>query len=366
MEFSGQTVFLFVGFLSISAFLLRSKNDRNLSLFIAISIITLFLAIRYNWGSDYPNYKKNFDYIVNGGGMESFEINSVFAFFIQEHDVGWYTLVWLFKETSFYFFIACITIFEMIVIYISIKSFVDKKWYWLAFMILFFHPLILLLLVTTIRQYLAQILFILAAIIIERKYKTSILLMLVAVTIHMSAVYFVLIFVLTYSLSKPIPVKVYLTILIMLFFIVPFIPISTFLSFGNDKIEGYVETSGKFASLGFGVLLQVLINSVLLYYSKSLDKRSRLVVNLFAFSSFVYPITGLAPMFMRLSYYHFMFGYLAIPIIYQQSKTNKLILLGTFISLCTFLSIQLYEFFSTSIYSDGFRTYQTIFSAPDL
>ena len=366
MEFPGLVVFLFIGFLSVSLFLFSAILDRRIILRSAICIVTLFLAFRYNWGTDYPNYRIDFNNVVNGGVMYLFAFNSPLDFFLQQYDIGWYALFGVFKYTSFPFFIASITVFEMIVIYYSIKKYIDTSWYWLAFFFFVFNYNILLMSVTIIRQFFAQILILIATNIIDKRIKTSILLMILAVTIHLSAFYFVFVILLIYNIKRPISIKIFVLALCLFYLFAKYVPLSSFLSFGNEKIDEYIAGDTDTVSVGLGTLLLTIINIIMVYYSKNLDKNDRLIVYLSATSSFIYPLMGSFLLFQRLVFYHIMYSFLAIPLIFQKPDVKQWVVICVFVCLSIFYFLGIYSFFTESVYSEGYSSYQTIFSSNDI
>ena len=194
-------VVFFISVISIFfAYTAKLKNRYGLE--IAFLNIILFLALRYNFGSDYPAYHELFN-VINESGVDIWDLQAL-SDLSNKGEVGWILLNRLFAPLGFFGLIAFLAIFENIILYRFIKKYIPTDYYWIPIVLLTCNSsLILIGACSMLRQWLAAILFIWASqYIIERKPWKYFLLVFIAISIHTTAMVLLPLYLLTYI--KPI------------------------------------------------------------------------------------------------------------------------------------------------------------------
>ena len=152
----------------------------------AFGIITVFLSIRYYWGSDYPSYLNMYQGFMNSG-ISSLDFSGM-ADLRERGEIGWTLINLLCRPIGFFGMVAILTVFENWVIYSFIKKNVDKKDYWLSIFIYLFCADYFLVGASMMRQWLAMCIFILAIPSISQgKPLRYFLLVLLMASIHLTS-----------------------------------------------------------------------------------------------------------------------------------------------------------------------------------
>lgn len=342
------------------AFLARYKKF-SFGLEIAFIFLTIFVAIRYNWGNDYIGYLEGFLYIGNFG---NFDLE------ILRTEPGWNFLNFIFQPIGFFGMTIVLTIFEYFVIYKLIKNYVPKEWYWFAVLIFTVSPAYLLVCASMMRQFLAMCIFIIAfEFIFKKRWIISILLILLASLFHTSALIllpFAFFGFLKITLTNT-KVFIWFTIYIVLYFLAAelfkdyFFKILDLEQFQNYQI--YLNDKKPSLGSGLGLIFNFILYFVFLLHQKFQSEKMKFIFILFAFSVFFYLFADIAPLTVRLGYYFSIFSIVCYPLLFKTIKNNiiKYSLLSVYIiiTLKTFI-----DFFDPSgIWYKAFYSYQTIFSA---
>ena len=96
-------------------------SNKKRGLIWSMIILFLFLALRYNFGNDYPAYYTSFY-----DGNDILEDSQV--------EVGYKWLTILFKPFGFFIFIIWWSAFYIIALYKTIRRYVPEEYYWLVIM----------------------------------------------------------------------------------------------------------------------------------------------------------------------------------------------------------------------------------------
>lgn len=342
------------------AFLARYKKF-SYGLEIAFIILTMFVAIRYDWGSDYSGYLESFKYV---GSFASFDPE------ILRTEPGWNFLNYFFQPIGFFGFTIFLTVFEYFVIYRLIKKYVPIEWYWLSIFIFTFNTSFLLVTSSMMRQFLAMCIFIIAIeYIIKKRWIISILLILLASTFHTSALIllpFAFFGYLNISLTKSKPYIWFGIYLLLYFFAVDllgdyFMQMIQIEQFQDYQVYLYADKGAK--GTGLGVIFLMIMYLFLLLYQKYQSYNMKTIFILFAVSFFFYLFSDIAPLTARLGYYFSIFSIVCYPLMFyvMKNKTLKYILLSGYIILVLKGYIDFFD--PSGIWYKHYYTYQTIFSA---
>lgn len=134
------------------------------ALFASVSVIFLFMALRYDYGIDYMEYYDAFEEISYLSFAELHEASLV--------DWGYVFSNWLFARLgmNFFCFVAVVTLFQCFVLYRTIRQYVPNEYHWLAITIYLFNPSMMLIQCSALRQSIAIFLFLYSIrFIIEKK-----------------------------------------------------------------------------------------------------------------------------------------------------------------------------------------------------
>jgi len=163
------------------------RNNKNLSKIlrsIAFWILFLFLALRYDFGNDYQSY--HLIHSSFNAGLMTWGYDDVLFRNLN---------LWI---SNFYFFIAIISLFYIIVIKFLIKCNLNVNLYWFSIFLLLINPYLFLMHLSALRQTLAICFFILAIhFAIKKKIWMYLFFIVIAIGFHGTAIillptYFVL------------------------------------------------------------------------------------------------------------------------------------------------------------------------------
>lgn len=338
--------------------------------------IFIFLAIRYDFGNDYLDYKYAFD-----------EINQFHYFSIDDeyhYEPGWQLLCRLFKPFGFYWMIAVITAFECFVLYRFIKDNVPERYYWLSNFIYIFSPSLLLIGSSMMRQMLSIVIFVWAIRYIQqRRIIPYILCIFIASQFHSSAVILYPVYLLTYITNNRLNKNQF--IYILFFYTILHIVsdrlggtlghVASFIG-EEDAYELYIENA-VFAesNTGLGFILQFIIFICIIYNINQISQRGKILFYILILGSFVKPFAETLPIIMRITYYFGIMSLVCYPILWGGEKcaTSVGLPLSAVIkqditksvAILLMIVMTLYGFyghFQSPIWEAKYTTYKTIFN----
>ena len=336
----------------------QNKKSKEL-LAMAFAIPTAFLAIRYNFGSDYMNYLEYYQRTV--------QYNLVDSLTATRFEPGWGLLCKLSQPIGFFGLVIILTFIEMAIFYYMCVKYVPPRYYWLALFILLLNPVLMLTFTSMMRQTLAVSLGLIAIDgIIHQKRIVPLLLIVIATQFHNSA--YILIPIILFSFFSDIKKVYYLSGGIMI--VAPFILIyfsDGILSVFNLLIEveqfnyydNYVggESNNAF---GLGDMINLFLLLLLFLNNTKFNKDISMINILYALYIPLFLVTFIAPMISRLSYY-----FIVLQIISFSNLVK--VLKGNVVSLFVVILIVPYTFYSlytcyNSACGQYFHDYITIFS----
>lgn len=346
------------------AWLEDNKTNRH-GLKFSLFTIFLFLALRYNFGNDYMHYLDMF-YQIN-----RFENINALSVTIKGNEFGWFYLNRIFKPLGFFAMTAVLAAFNCYVIYRFIKKYVPAKYYWFAVFLYTFQVSQMLVLSSAMRQAVAVSFFILAIdYIIQKKPFKYIILIFIATLFHTSAAVLFPLIIISYINWK---IKFVHIILVFVVFLIPiyFLPditayVNVFVSQYFDTYTYYLENASgtSISEIGLGFILNISIYFVIVYNSQfEIDLEKNIFLKIAIISFILIPLGFSLQLIGRINFYFMPVLLIVFPLIFSKmKKTYKMIYIGIVV-LFTFYNF--YLFFNEGVYKIPFKTYQTIFSAPN-
>lgn len=340
---------------------------------MSMFVLTIFLSISYNWGSDVRSYNDMFDSFNSyGGPLLDYSVGGVIT---SKGEYGWVILNRLCKGIGFWGLRIILFCFENFVIYRLIKHYVSKDYYWMAIFFFTFNNGLMVLGSSMMRQYLAMCIIALAMDhliqTVKQPYKKKQLLF--SILWYVFAVYFASLFHRSALLTFPMFIIVLFkydfsrksVIGLMGFAAVWFtIGYTFFTSSASDLItdffglygDAYEEIKGD---IGFGVVFNVLIYVLIFAQFSRLTKDQKLVCVFASISVMLMPFVTVYEFITRIALYFSLFSIVAFPIFFKSVSKNELRYL-----LIPLILITLYGywgFFHNPLWARAYQ-YSTIFS----
>ena len=247
----------------------------------------------------------------------------------------------------------------------------DVGWHFAVFIYLFNYCYYLLNF-SMLRQGLAISLLVLTVIIIYQKkkyrYIVSAILFLFAFSIHSSALFFAIAYVLWLLPLKNTKILSYIVLILFALIVTfrgvmanimqPFLSIDTFDTF----VENY---SGRNAVSGLGVLffvncIPLFVSLHLFYYNKFHNDDMGFLVLFVMVGIIIVPFSTIILVISRLSFYFSIFSIVAYPIIYDKI-TNSRIKIGLIALLIVSTMYSYYDFFTNETFRQPYAVFRTIF-----
>ena len=365
------TVALFNVVYVFFAYLARYKGY-EFFLKISFFLIFLFLALRYNYGNDYPQYFYTFLDVKRHLGTDySGEYLGKTMYFSFES--GWLFLYKLFQPLGFpwgfFALVAVLAAFNCFVYYRFIKKYVSSRYYWFAVFLYVFDPNYMLLHSSAMRQSLAISIFLFS---LDYLYKKDIiryfLCAMLASLIHTSAYVIFPIYLLglfNWTSNKTLATSIFLLYISVFMSIQSIAPILTALiSSKLDRYEGYLKTASEVNS-GLGIVYFSIMFALILFYERFQSKEASLLFKLALLAYFVKPLTLIISMITRIEMYFNPILIAVFPIVLMSIKNRFIKTILLFVLMVWTLN-SFYLFFQSDVWKKAFGTYQTIFSSPEI
>ena len=162
-------------------------HNKKKGLQISMSILFIFLAIRYNFGNDYPSYYRMF-------------YNSDFTELLDERiEYGYALLCAVFKPFGFFSLIIFWSAFYCLALYKTFRRYIPPQYYWLVIMSIISNADLVFYGASAIRQTLAFscILFVLPYLEVKKPIQYAVG-VVIASLFHLSALVFIVLYPLMY------------------------------------------------------------------------------------------------------------------------------------------------------------------------
>lgn len=357
---------------------------------ISFLIIFLFLALRYNYGSDYPSYLKTFLDVGNLGfeaisefwtdiffynlifeGNDELQLASSLALTTEP---GWRALCLIFQPFGFFAMIAVLALFNCFVYYYFIKKYVPPAYYWFAVFLYVFTPNMMLVQSSAMRQSLAISIFLLSInYIFKQDFLRYLLLILLATLFHASAIILLPIYLLgmlkfKITTQTAIGVTIFLlSLFILQDYLSPIM--SQFIEAFAPKYAIYDERGS--VGYGLGIAFNTLIIYMMLIFDRYYKAEESLLIRISVLGAFFIPLSLVIMLIGRLRFYFDPLIFAVYPFILI--KAHKVLpgypLLFKYVFVMVLISYTLFlfwGFFQSDVWKESFGTYNTIFSSPTM
>lgn len=355
-------VVIILGILSMWFAWLESSWQYKHGLKIAWGLIFLFLALRYNYASDYTTYLEIFREINKYPDIDW--RNESYPF---EIEFGWILLCWLCKPIGFFGMTAILALANCLVYYDFFKKYVPRKYYWFAISLYVFNPVLMLTLCSTMRQNVAILLFIFSINYIYNKNAIRYFLCIgLASLFHSSALILLPVYLLgflNWKISKVtgfIIFSLYVSLFILGSYFMPYI--NQFISSYFTKYEIYQDEGIVNSGLGIAYLSGLFI--LTLYYARFENKENSLIFKIAIIYFMSLPLFLYIQLSVRIGMYFMPATLIVYPIIFMSLK-RKIYKIIFATSLLLVTSYMFFQFFESEVWKDCCGTYQTILSAPE-
>jgi transmembrane protein EpsG len=342
---------VFVGVVGVTMCVLAGRHNERWGLRGAMLLVTIFLALRYEYGPDYDSYLDAF-----------YGRNLLWMTF----EPGWLMLNAAFRPLGFFAMVAALAILNGIVYLRLIERYVSADLRWFAFFLYAFNPDLLVTQASTMRQSVAVLFFLVAleCVLTGRPviYLTA---MLAAVSFHYSAIVLVPTYAIRRAADGPFSRRaaglLYLTYggLFILGGWVYARVSSAFPPLLQRYLE-YTDTGAVNTGLGL-VIATVLFFLTVHYQSRQRDKYA-LIFAVAAFGFLLIPMGLIVQMTARLTMYFGVLTLIVYPRILQSMKSAALRVAFSS-ALLAFTTFQFVRFFDPNSWTSYFINYRTILSA---
>lgn len=347
----------------------ESKGGLKNGMKLGFVLTTALQIIHYDYGNDYLAYYENcletmqysLSEIIDGSTM-------------VHGEKGWLILCNLSQYIGgFFVMMAIIYIIQAIIVFKSIRQYVDKKWWPMSIFIYLFMTSFYMMSFTMLRQYLAMIIVLATFTYIkDRKWWKAGGLIILSIFIHTSSIIMI-----PFAFAGYLPLrnsKILVLFILGLFFAL--FMSSQLLSdvFSQamlfEQVENYSEIyeDGKDVGFGLGFLISLVPFLLSLYYlvgtaEKDYDNGIKILVLLGSIAYIVIPFVQIIPLINRLSWYFSIFQVLSLPHVYKYIRIKSPVLATGCISLFVMIILYMYwAFFTNGVYVKSFGgSFSTIF-----
>jgi len=345
---------------------LQSKGHLKHGLDISFILITIFWAIRYDWGNDYDSYLTLYNNI-NESNLTYRDWDD-FYLVSGRFEKGWVVLNILFRPIGFFGLVIFLSILENFIIYRFIKKYVSIDAYWFAVFIYTASTSYFCVGASMMREWLAISLVLLSYdYIIKKNPILYFSLIMLASTMHVSAIIMIPFYFIGYLKEIQLNKK-YLILFILVYIIFSIIVpvlftqnIDYILSFFSSAIySNYIDNTDK--GFAMGNTFMVFIDLYCLVNINRFNKQGQKLVIMCALSCLTYTLTGVAHLIDRVGLYFQVSQIAVFPMVFISNKNRnefeKLLLLLLFV----FFVQGFVRFFYSPIWGPHFLEYHTIFS----
>jgi len=340
----------------------------------AFVLIGVFLALRYEWGNDYPGYLALFNTLADyHGSILDF---STLGDLVRNNEFGWALLNVIFARTRLGFFglIIATSIFETWAIYNIISKYIDKRYYWLSIVLFVFSTGFFAVGASMMRQFLAACMFLVAVdLFFQKKYIPAVAICLFSATIHQSSS--LLIFLLPLFLFRIDKFEfsnkfIFLSLFIYILFFVYATKYASADVINNivtndEKLlsySTYLEENKRELNSGLGMILTYANFVFILYSMRYCTGKDSMIISIFLLAYLVKPFSFAVPMIGRFAFYFDIFSIFAWPLILKNNP-SKITILFLMANL-TMTAKSFIDFYNIQGWNLYFGTYKTILSAP--
>lgn len=362
-----------VGCIALFLTLLYDRKVNNWGFIVAMILLSIFCAIRWEWGNDMVGNANIFEQYgienVKFWDLEKISVLNVRA--DRSNEIGWSILNILCQPVGFFGMTILLSFFEGFVVYWFIKKYVPRGYVTFAVFLYTFNPNLMVLGCSMMRQWLAICLILIAASLLEKKrYFYYVLVVILASAFHSSAL-FCLIFpflslMRNVRFSSTSAISFSLLILVWIFFFGRFMgdaisPLFQYSFF--SQYELYIHSSMQTATVGLGSFMNIIVCLLCFFLLNKGTNEMKVMAWVYSGYLIILPFVTLIPLASRIIFYFEGFSLAVIPNGIKYSKNNPA---KWFIVIwIIFWYIYMYVgFFNAKVWRDAYMEYHTIFEAP--
>ena len=356
--------------------LLAFTNDKKKGLKWVFFFVTLFLAIRYEWGNDYIPYLLEFQEF-NGYSFSVLDVKESGS--LNAHNEwGWVILNRIagFSGLGFFGLVIILSIFENWVLYRMITKYVEPEYYWVSVFFMVFSTSFCVN-ASMMRQWLCICIYLIVVdIMIEKKIRyylfLSIGLILIGSTIHRSNILMLITLPLFYIKFKSVHTsRFWLSIILIAFLLWSVFGeplVDRFLNniiLANEEYESYsnyMHQNTQESNTGLGVIFRYIMFAVWLFLLPKVEKNKQTIIILGLFSYFFEVVMQIVPMASRFQFYFSAMDLLRWAWLFSLAKKYPILYSMLFVELLILVKA-FPGFYFNPLWSQHFLKYHTIFEA---
>ena len=360
-------IVIFCSLIALLLTYLESTNKVKDGMKWGFVIVTILGMIHYDYGNDYMSYYDVYKQVTS----YSFDLPGILAgdYF---REPGWALLCWFFKPIGgFFMMVAVLNMIQNMLVYRTIKNYVEKKWWPLSVFIYLFSTSFYLMNFSMMRQGFVVCVFLgLWPLIKEKKWYLAAPILWLCSFVHTSAIILI-----PFAFAGLVPIgkgKVWASLYIIVFLVLWLsgsVLNDIFMSFMSiEEFQNYADTystSNNTMKIGLGFAMNLIPFILGMMYLRDTESGHRfsdnLVVSIALVSFVITPFASIIQLIGRLGVYFGSYQMIAMPLIYKNLKRKDIqwALLFLFVFM---LAYDYLIFFKNPIWINKFTTFKTIFS----
>ena len=360
-------IVVFTSFLAILLTYLESKRKIVGGMKWGFIFLAFLGCIHYDYGNDYMAYYGIYNNVVR----YPFDLGSVLSG-DSFKEPGWAILCYLFENLGgFFMMVAVLNIIQNVLIYKTIKRYVEKKWWPISVLVYTCFSSLYLLSFSMMRQFLVMAIFFgIWPLIEKRKSVLAAFILLLCTTVHSSALV-----LLPFAFLGYVPIRrskwwawAFILFYLAIWFGGSFINEVFSMFMGIEQFGEYGETYGDSTTkvtFGVGFLINQIPFILSLYYllndSHQKSQSDKALICLSILSFIIIPFASIVPSVGRIGMYFATYQMIAIPRIYGEVKNVSLRYAVMFVLIFMTLYDYFY-FFKSPVFYQKYDTFKTIFS----
>ena len=360
-------IVIFCSLIALLLTYLESTNQAKGGMKWGFVIVTILAMIHYDYGSDYMAYYDGYKQVTS----YTFDLSGILAgdYF---REPGWVLLCWFFKPIGgFFMMVAVLNMIQNMLVYRTIKNYVEKKWWPLSVFIYLFSTSFYLMNFSMMRQGFVVCVFLgLWPLIKEKKWYLAAPILWLCSFVHTSALILI-----PFAFAGFVPIgkgKVWASLYIIFLGALWFsgsVLNDIFMSFMTiEEFQDYADTystDNNTMKIGLGFAMNLIPFILGMMYLRDTESghsfSDNLVVSIGLISFVIAPFSSIIHLVGRVGIYFGIYQIMAMPLIYKNLKRKDI----QWALLFLFVFIRAYDyliFFKNPIWINKFTTFKTIFS----
>lgn len=359
-------IVIFCSLIALLLTYLESTNQVKDGMKWGFVIVTILGMIHYDYGNDYMSYYEVYKQVTS----YTFDLHGILAGEYYR-EPGWVLLCWFFKYLGgFFMMVAILNIVQNMLVYRTIKNYVEKKWWSLSVFIYLFSTSFYLLNFSMMRQGFVVCVFLgLWSLIKAKKWYLAAPILWLCSFVHTSALILI-----PFAFAGFVPIgkgKVWASLYIIVFLALWFsgsVLNDIFMSFMTiEEFQDYADTysnDNNSMKIGLGFAMNLIPFILGMMYLRDTESghsfSDKLVVSIGLIGFVITPFSSILPMIGRLGMYFGSYQMIAMPLIYKNLKRKDI----QWALLFLFVFMRAYDyliFFKSPVWIDKFTTFKTIF-----